>query len=88
VLKLGVDGLPGYADGKALHGELARVGLSVGHAKVHCDPLSGQADGRGEIEVMAFGDRARLMRKLDEARQVPGVLRDVTGIKVLFDDSK
>ena len=36
---------------RKLSAELSRIGLSVSHAKVHCNPLSGQADGRGEIQL-------------------------------------
>ena len=86
-MRIALDGLPTHADAHQLQAELARVGLDASHAKVHINPLNGRADGQGEVQIRGI-NKDRLARKLDEARSAPGVMREVTKIKVVFDDSR
>jgi len=86
VVKLALAGLPLDADPKQLHSEFTRLGLSVGEAKLAQNPLSGQKDGRGEIELRGVRNKAHLVEKLDEARNQSGVFCHVSRIRVVFDN--
>jgi len=65
---------------------MPRLGLSVGEAKLAQNPLSGQTDGRGEIELRGVRNKAHLVEKLDEARNQSGVFCHVSRIRVVFDN--